>query len=80
MIEWKPEDFEEGATIFMAHWERCMAQGRMTKEDLMLMLADVANAVDLAEERRRERMKAESSVNSTGTTITIPVGTSASTW
>jgi hypothetical protein len=80
MVEWKPEDFEEGATIFMSHWNRIIQKGSCTKEDMMEMLADVANAMELAEDRRQARNRAEYKVNSSASTITIPVGSSASTW
>jgi len=78
MTEWKPEDFEEGASIIMSHWNKAMKKGAFTKEDVMAMLADVANAIELAEMRHTERAHADKVAG--GRVLTIPVGTTASTW
>lgn len=62
-VQWEPEDFKEGASIFMEHMIRIQQKGQATKEDFMLMLADVANAMELAEERKRQREEVEQTYN-----------------
>lgn len=77
-IPWEPEDFEETATLMMGTFEKMWKRGKMTKEDLMRMLADFSNTIEEADRRRIERGAASSQsrvhCDSSSTVITIPIG------
>lgn len=79
-----PEDFEPAADALLAHWTRFQQQGAITREDVLVMMADLFNCAEEIEERRAERLQAEeeeaTTANRTGSVVTIPITSHGSTW